>query len=70
MNSLNTLVKFDLLTISTMANSIKLIFGTAAPWSFLPLEKAGEFLPVLEKHNIKDLDTAHIYVRRIPLGWY
>ena len=46
-----------------MSSPIKIIFGSAAPWSFLPLEKAGEFLPVLEKHNVKDIDTAHIYVR-------
>lgn len=46
-----------------MANTqIKLIFGTAAPWSTLPPEKGGEFFPILEKHEVKDLDTASIYV--------
>lgn len=41
---------------------IKVIFGCAAPWSGLSTDKAAEFLPVLEKHGVRDLDTAHIYV--------
>jgi len=42
---------------------IKVIFGCAAPWSVLSTDKAAEFLPVLEKHGVRDLDTAHIYWR-------
>jgi hypothetical protein len=45
---------------------IKVIFGCAAPWSVLSTDKAAEFLPVLEKHGVRDLDTAHIYVSDMP----
>jgi len=45
-----------------MLEPIKIIFGTAAPWSLLPPEQGEEFFPVLEKHMVKDIDTASIYV--------
>ena len=40
---------------------VKVLFGTAA-FGFVPTETSQEFLDILKKHNIKDLDTAFRYV--------
>lgn len=42
---------------------VKVLFGTAA-FGSLPTETSQEFLDLLKKHNVKDLDTAHRYVSR------
>ena len=42
----------------------KILFGTAS-FGSLPLEVSQEFLDLLKKHNVKDLDTAHLYVRKV-----
>ena len=42
---------------------VKVLFGTAS-FGSLPTETSQEFLDLLKKHNVKDLDTAHLYVRR------
>ena len=42
---------------------VKVLFGTAA-FGSLPTEIGQDFLDILKKHNVKDLDTAHLYVGR------
>lgn len=42
---------------------VKVLFGTAA-FGSLPMETSQEFLDLLRKHNVKDLDTAHQYVSK------
>ncbi|CAD6579997.1 MAG: hypothetical protein ASARMPREDX12_009430 [Alectoria sarmentosa] len=39
---------------------VKVLFGTAA-FGSLPTETSQEFLDILKKHNVKDLDTAFLY---------
>ncbi|KAL2059052.1 hypothetical protein ABVK25_000344 [Lepraria finkii] len=39
---------------------VKVIFGVAA-WGSRPLETSQGYLDILKEHNVKDLDTAHIY---------
>lgn len=41
---------------------VKVLFGTAS-FGSLPTEASQEFLDLLKKHNVKDLDTANRYVR-------
>ena len=40
---------------------VKVLFGTAA-FGSLPTETSQEFLDLLKKYNVKDLDTARGYV--------
>ena len=40
---------------------VKILFGTAG-FGSLPTETGQEFLDLLKAHNVKDLDTAHLYV--------
>ena len=44
-----------------MESHVKILFGTAS-FGKLPTESGQEFLDLLKKHNVKDLDTAHLYV--------
>jgi hypothetical protein len=48
-----------------MAPSLKLIFG-AYPFFEWSKEVQEEFLNVLEKDGVKDIDTARAYVSQIP----
>lgn len=41
---------------------VKVLFGTAS-FGSLPTEASQEFLDLLKKYNVKDLDTANRYVR-------
>jgi len=41
---------------------VKIIWG-AGGMGLYPLETGQQFLEILEKYNIKDLDTAFAYVR-------
>ncbi|KAI9815236.1 MAG: hypothetical protein M1827_002716 [Pycnora praestabilis] len=43
-----------------MTKPIKILFGTAAIASY-SVERQKEFLQVLERNNVKDLDTAYLY---------
>lgn len=45
----------------SMESHVKVLFGTAA-FGSLPTESSQEFLDLLKKHNVKDLDTAYLYV--------
>ena len=40
---------------------VKVLFGTAS-FGSVPMETSQEFLDILKKHQVKDLDTAHLYV--------
>ena len=40
---------------------VKIVFGTAS-FGQIPTETSQEFLDILKKHNVKDLDTAYRYV--------
>ena len=42
---------------------MKVLFGTAS-FGRLPTERGQEFLDLLKKHNVKDLDTARLYVSK------
>ena len=42
---------------------MKVLFGTNY-FGSLPTETSQEFLDILKKHNIKDIDTAPLYVSR------
>ena len=42
---------------------VKILFGTAA-FGSLPTETSQEFLDLLKRHNVKDLDTARRYVSK------
>lgn len=46
-----------------MESHVRVLFGT---YSFgrWPSERGQEFLDLLKKHNIKDLDTAYLYVSK------
>lgn len=49
-------------TWSTVSpTSIKIVFGTAG-LPRLSVEEVEEVYQVLQRHEVKDLDTAHIYV--------
>ena len=41
-------------------NRVKIIYG-AYPIPFIPKDQLSEVLHVLEKYNVKDLDTARVY---------
>lgn len=52
-----------------MAHAPEIVFGTAgaAAWS---TEQTDGFLQILKNHNVKELDTAFVYVsRRICVIW-
>lgn len=51
--------------MSTQSKPIKIIFGTAA-FGALPAELNQEFLDILIRNNVVDLDTASAYVRAYP----
>lgn len=42
---------------------VKVLFG-AAGFGSLPTETSQEFLDLLKKHDVNDLDTAYLYVRK------
>ena len=42
---------------------VKVLFGTAS-FGSLPTETSQEFLDILKKYKVKDLDTAHLYVSK------
>ena len=42
---------------------VKVLFGTAG-FGFLPMETTQGFLDILNKYNVKDLDTAYAYVSK------
>ena len=46
-----------------MESRVKILFGTAG-FGNLPTETSQEFLDLLKKHNVKDLDTAYRYVSK------
>jgi hypothetical protein len=51
-----------------MANpSVKIIFG-AGGFGRHGKDGSAQFLEILEKHNIKDLDTAALYVSTLGSG--
>ncbi len=51
--------------------SIKIIYG-AYPFGKYSAEENKKYLDILSEHGVKDLDTAHVYVRPEPMcqcGW-
>lgn len=55
-------IPFNTATATATAMShVKVLFG-AASFGSLPTETSQEFLDLLKKHNVKDLDTAYLYV--------
>ena len=46
---------------------VKVLFGTAS-FGSLPTETSQEFLDILKKYKVKDLDTAHLYVSKGSVG--
>ena len=42
---------------------VRVLFGTAN-FGFIPTETSQEFLDILDKYNVNDLDTAFLYVSR------
>ena len=48
--------------------SVKILFDTAS-FGFLPAETSQDFLDILKKHNVKNLDTSYLYVSG-DASWY
>lgn len=46
-----------------------IVFGTAGVVA-MSTEVLGQMLSTLEKHNVKELDTAFIYVYYPPIQWH
>lgn len=55
-----TIVNFDS-QFTIIMSHIKILFGTAL-WGPLPVETIQEFMDVLRRWDVRDLDTAHLYV--------
>ena len=51
-----------LLSCPPIMSRVKVNFGTAK-WGSLPIETSQDYMDILERHNVKHLDTAHIYVK-------